>query len=66
MISQLILRFIHGSMRSTTDIESFGISIGFKQRQILGGIGYLRRRGLINIVSTVVNPSTGRSEHLFN
>ena len=65
-ISQEILRFVGGStIRSTTDIENFGIGLRCSQRQVLGGIGYLRREGLLNIVNAIKNPVTQRKEHLF-
>lgn len=64
-ISNQILQFMNGSKHCTSDIETFGISIGYSQRQVLGGIGYLRSQGLLSIICTLVNKSNGRNEHLF-
>ena len=65
MISRHILSFMTGSSKTTSDIEAFGLSIGYNQQQVDGAIGYLRSQGLIGIVSIVINPANNRKEHLF-
>lgn len=64
MVSQDILLYMGGSSHRTSDIEAYGRSLGYSQRQVLGGIGYLRSQGVLNIVSTIIMPN-GRKEHLF-
>lgn len=64
-IGDVIQDALAQGQQTTSDLERLGLSQGFSQRQVLGGIGYLRSRGVIFIGSRISNPSTGRREHVF-
>ena len=53
-ISILILNHINGNVSSTTQLENIGSINNFTQRQVLGGIRYLRSRKKL------------KSEHAYN
>ncbi|SMB82586.1 hypothetical protein SAMN00017405_0942 [Desulfonispora thiosulfatigenes DSM 11270] len=61
-----ILTFLSGSNKSTTEIENYGLSKGYTQEQVLGGIGHLRSKRMLKIVRDIYNPITLRKEHIFN
>lgn len=65
-IGQEVLFFVGSSNKVTSDIENHVMSVlGCNQNQVLGAIGGLRSKGLLNIICQWKNPVTGRNEHIF-
>jgi len=70
MLSKIILSYVTGFPRSTSEIEAhLNVIGGFSQMQIEqvqidGAIGYLRAKGFLQISAKIKNPN-GRAEHVF-